>query len=148
MGHTGHPPAVDDRGPALVSAPGSPGQHRNPGEHVDLRLCAPDDPAGQSVSGQSPTSWNNRESVKLETVTCTLAKMIERNASADSSLSELVLWLSWVLLWLLLEVEWLPELSEVDLGTSVSGLEKSRSQAKPKNSYYLKTDDDGVRREV
>ena len=59
-----------------------------------------------------------------------------------------MLWLSWVLLWLLLEVEWLPELSEVDLGTSVSGLEKSRSQAKPKNSYYLKTDDDGVRREV
>ena len=67
MGGSGHPPAVDDGGPALVAAPGSEGQHGHPGELVDPRLHSPDDPASQAVSGrQSPTSWNNRESMKLK----------------------------------------------------------------------------------
>ena len=68
MGCRCHPPAVDHRGPALVFTPGSPGQLRHPRELVDLGLSAPDDPASQAVSGQRPTSWNNRESMKLETV--------------------------------------------------------------------------------
>ena len=69
VGRSGHPPAVDDGGPALVATPGPPGQHGHPGEHVNLRLHAPDDPASQPLSGrQSPTSWNNRESMKLNIV--------------------------------------------------------------------------------